>query len=119
MPSIESIYPRRSEGLSSAGIGKPNALDLLAALDSIPLTGREMFERDCLSFTFDCWRSARPGQAEPEEVMISSSDVLADIHDIRVLASAYPDEISEVDAELLDAALAIEAYVLARKDLPQ
>lgn len=97
--------------------GQPYPVGLLSQLDGIRLAGRQMFERDCLSFTFDCWARSQKGQVSQADDLISATDVLAEISDIRSLQETYPDEITEVDPELLEAASAIEAYVQAHREV--
>lgn len=88
----------------------PSALDLILALDRVEVLGQQMFERDCLSFTFDLWRRFHEGEDIPENERISSYDILSDIDDIRALPIRHP-EVKEVDIELLAAVERIETYI--------
>ena len=89
------------------------AIDLLIQLTSIDLQGRQMFERDCLGFCFECWLQVQAGAPVPEMERVTSADVLADISDIRRLHITHSDEICEVNPELLAVAAEIETYVSA------
>lgn len=120
MTQLSALQPNKKgigEGLSPA-VSSASALDLIAALDQIPVVGRQMFERDCLSFTFDSWRRFHSGENIPENERITSEDVLADIADIRALPSRHSD-VSEVDADLLEIAGKIEAFIKERSPTVQ
>ncbi len=116
------MTPQPTSQTSSEGVGgiysqEPGtALGLLVALGSLVLSGRQMFERDCLSFTFDCWRQMIEGQPVPEMDLVSSSDVLSDIADIRGLPAAHPSEVDEVEPEFLAIVSDIEEYM--RRNAP-
>src|SRR3546814_4064746 len=65
----------------TATIPRATAIDLIAALDAVNVIGQQMFERDCLGYTFDLW--ARPNSDLHREASVSAGDVLADIADFR------------------------------------
>lgn len=113
--NITNQKGRKNVG-GTATIPRATAIDLIAALDAVNVIGQQMFERDCLGYTFDLW--ARPNSDLHREASVSASDVLADIADIRALPSRHP-EIREVDVELLSAVDAIEAYVLLHRPTMQ
>lgn len=96
-----------------AGIPTKDALTLLVTLQSVDVLGRQMFERDCLAFTFDVWSQSLIADAADPNISFSANDVLSDISDIRSLPANYP-EIAQVDPELLDAITDIEQFVLTR-----
>ncbi|AXK44063.1 hypothetical protein [Erythrobacter aureus] len=107
----------RSEGIGGIHSDKSNsALDLLVALGALVLGGRQMFERDCLSFTFDCWRQIHEGNPVPEMDRVTAADVFADIADIRALPATHPAEVDEVEPEFLALVTDIEEYV--RRNAP-
>src|SRR3546814_16808879 len=102
---------RKNVGVT-ATIPRSTAIDLIAALDAVNVIGQQMFERDCLGYTFDLW--ARPNSDLHREASVSASDDLADIADIRALPSRHP-ELRAVEGGLLSAADAIEDYVLVQR----
>src|SRR3546814_3227410 len=55
--NITNQKGRKNVG-GTATIPRATAIDLIAALDAVNVIGQQMFERDCLGYTFDLW--ARP-----------------------------------------------------------
>src|SRR3546814_3723184 len=76
--NITNQKGRKNVG-GTATIPRATAIDLIAALDAVNVIGQQMFERDCLGYTFDLW--ARPNSDLHREASVSASDVLADIAD--------------------------------------
>ena len=114
--NITNQKGRKNVGVEA--VAQVSAIDLVAALDAVNVVGQQMFERDCLGYTFDLW--ARPAAAQDldRQARVTAGDVLADIADIRALPSRHP-EVREVDADLLAAVDAIEAYVLIHRPTMQ
>lgn len=113
MTSLHAIVPQNEGCGIIPSDGEPSFLDLLQALRTVDVVGRQMFERDSLCFVFDCWATMlaqQPGTVNPQ---FTAGDVLANITDIRTLPQTCPD-IENVDPELLAATTAIEQFVRAR-----
>jgi hypothetical protein len=114
MTSLNAIAdsPRdQQEGLG--GLVDVSAIDLLLQLGRVNVIGRQMFERDCLGFSFESWMKIQSGQDVPHFEQVGIADVLSDIADIRALADVHPDEVDAVDHDLLEAIAAIETFVRA------
>lgn len=114
MGSLEA-HKTNLKGVSEVGAPKDSrasAIGLIAALDAVDVVGPQMFERDCLGYSFDLW--SRSFSAEAEIVQVTDSDILTDIADIRALPTRHP-EVGEVDTDLLSAIAAIEDYVLKNR----
>lgn len=114
--NITSQKGRKNVGAET--IAQASAIDLIAALDAVAVVGQQMFERDCLGYTFDLWARSSAAREMDPQARVSANDVLEDIADIRALPSRHP-EVLEVDADLLSAVDAIEAYVRTHRPTMQ
>lgn len=112
-----SLNANKTNQEGNASVGAPtadrsSAISLIATLDAVDVVGPQMFERDCLGYSFDLWTQADEGLGL--QAQITSSDILADIADIRNLPNRHP-EVTQVDVDLLAAIADIEAYVVSRQ----
>src|SRR3546814_6191254 len=110
--NITNQKGRKNVG-GTATIPRATAIDLIAALDAVNVIGQQMFERDCLGYTFDLW--ARPNSDLHREASVSASDVLADIADIRALPSRHPEIRSEEHTSELQSLMRISYAVFCLK----
>ena len=101
-------------GLKFSPAPRATAIGLIAKLDAVDVLGPQMFERDCLGYTFDLWSRSMSGIHTNSQEQVSADDVLADIRDIRDLPTRHR-EVREVDVDLLSAIAAIETYVLEHR----
>src|SRR3546814_10432355 len=69
--NITNQKGRKNVG-GTATIPRATAIDLIAALDAVNVIGQQMFERDCLGYTFDLW--ARPNSDLHREASVSRSE---------------------------------------------
>src|SRR3546814_2117664 len=67
--NITNQKGRKNVG-GTATIPRATAIDLIAALDAVNVIGQQMFERDCLGYTFDLW--ARPNSDLHREASVSA-----------------------------------------------
>jgi hypothetical protein len=120
MTSLIASAQSLKGGIEGQGheLGRTSAIDLLITLNAVNVVGAQMFERDCLGFSFDIWTQSLAGDAVPANQQMTAADVLADIADIRALPETR-DDVPEVDTDLLDAAAAIERYVLSHRPTVQ
>lgn len=109
LSATQSSSTVQSGGLVSGG--RTTGMNLLIRLGMIELTGRQMFERDCLSFYLETWLAILAGDPIPEAEQIGAADLLGEIADIRALPATNSEEVGNVDSELLEVASDIEAYV--------
>jgi hypothetical protein len=109
--NADNTYQKGSKRVITTAVDRPSAIDLIAALDAVDVVGPQMFERDCLGYTFDLWSQSQSGSAVGEHTLVTTDDILADIADIRAISTRHP-EVTEIDGDLLNAVAAVEAHVL-------